>query len=74
MTTRARVTLTFPALDGAATALVLCAGADKRDILGKIRAAGRDASARYPIAQVAPREQLRWLLDRAATSPAAASP
>jgi len=66
--TRARVTLTYPMLNGADTALILCAGADKRDILGKIHAAGADAAARYPIMLIAPRERLRWLLDNAAGS------
>jgi 6-phosphogluconolactonase len=72
--TRARVTLTYPLLNGADTTLILCAGADKRDILGKISAARADAPARYPVMQIAPRERLCWLLDRAAASPVGASP
>jgi 6-phosphogluconolactonase len=67
---RPRVTLTYPVLNGASTTLVLCAGTDKRDILAKIDAAGADAPARYPVMQIAPRDRLVWLLDRAATSPA----
>jgi 6-phosphogluconolactonase len=66
--TRERITLTFPVLDRAATTLILCAGADKKEILEKIHAAGPDAPARYPIMRITARDRLCWLLDRAATS------
>jgi 6-phosphogluconolactonase len=66
--TRARITLTFPALDGSRELLLLCAGADKRPILDAIRGAGASAPQRYPAARVMAREHTRWLLDRAAAS------
>lgn len=62
----ARVTLTYPALDAARTTLVLCAGADKRDILAAIAAAGDSAPQRYPAARITARERCWWLFDRAA--------
>jgi 6-phosphogluconolactonase len=64
--TRERITLTFPALDRAATTLILCAGADKREILEKIHVAGPNAPDQYPVARVTARDRLCWLLDRAA--------
>ncbi len=61
-----RVTLTFPALDAARTTLILCAGAGKQAIVTQIRAAGAQAGDRYPVARVAARGTVHWLLDQAA--------
>lgn len=61
-----RVTLTFPALDASRTTLVLCAGAEKRDIIARIRAAGKRAPELYPAARVSARGSVHWFLDRAA--------
>jgi 6-phosphogluconolactonase len=60
---RQRITLTFPPLDAARTVVLLCAGADKRDIVARIRADGPRAAERYPAARVTARERLWWLLD-----------
>jgi 6-phosphogluconolactonase len=61
-----RVTLTFPALDAARTTLILCAGAGKQPIVEQIRAAGVHAGERYPVARVAARGTVHWMLDDAA--------
>jgi 6-phosphogluconolactonase len=71
-TTRARVTLTLPVLDASRDLLLLCAGADKRPILERIRAAGASAGDLFPAARVTAREHVRWLLDRSAASDAGA--
>ncbi len=68
--THDRVTLTFPALDAATTTIVLCAGSDKRAVVGEIMTAGRAAGARYPVARVTARDRVLWMLDRAAAPPA----
>jgi len=64
--TRSRVTLTFPLLDAAADTLILCAGADKRPILERIRTLGDTAGEHYPVARITARQSVRWLVDQAA--------
>ncbi len=69
MTTRQRVTLTYPVFDNARAVVFLCAGAGKRAILSTIMAeAGGKATAAHPAARVTAREQLIYLADRAALS------
>jgi len=64
--TRARVTLTYPALNAALEALILCAGATKRPILSRLNAAGLEAEKLFPVARVRARKRVWWLIDRAA--------
>ncbi len=71
MTTRNRVTLTFPVLNAARTTIVLCAGADKRPVLHEILT-DSSATSRYPAARITAQERLVWMIDRAA-APAAHS-
>jgi 6-phosphogluconolactonase len=66
VTTRSRVTLTFPVLDAAADILILCAGVDKRPVLERIRALGDAAGAQFPVARITAREHVRWFVDQAA--------
>jgi len=66
MSSRDRVTLTYPVLDAARDTFFLCAGADKHPILSAIRAAGLAAGDRYPAARVTARGRLRWIVDRLA--------
>ena len=57
-----RVTLTYPVLESCRHAAFLVAGADKRDVLGRVR--GGDAS--LPAAPYRPAGELHWFTDRAA--------
>jgi 6-phosphogluconolactonase len=66
MTTRDRVTLTYPVLNNGRMVLMLCAGADKREILAHVLADAGTPGAPYPAARLDAREQLIWLVDRAA--------
>jgi 6-phosphogluconolactonase len=63
---RQRLTCTLPVLNAARRAFVLVSGAAKRDT---VQAALRDRDASLPVARVRPREQLVWMLDRAAAPP-----
>jgi 6-phosphogluconolactonase len=65
MTTRHRVTLTFPVLNAARTTIVLCAGTDKRTVLHDILT-DPSATSRYPAARIAAQERLVWMIDHAA--------
>jgi 6-phosphogluconolactonase len=62
-----RITLTYPAINKARQALVLCSGAAKRGVVAHLLAGGAEA-LRYPAALVSPRERLRWFLDAAAAA------
>jgi 6-phosphogluconolactonase len=57
-----RITLTYPPLESCRHAAFLVAGADKRDVLRRVRAG--DAS--LPAARYRPAGELRWLADAAA--------
>lgn len=63
MAPRQRVTLTLPVLNRAREVMVLCAGAEKRDVVGRIL--GGQAPA-LPAALVRGTARTRWLVDRAA--------
>jgi len=58
-----RLTCTLPVFNAARRALVLVSGAAKRDT---VQAALHDRDTSLPITRVRPREQLVWVLDRAA--------
>jgi len=58
-----RLTCTLPVFNAARRALVLVSGAAKRDT---VQAALHDRDTSLPITRVRPREQLVWMLDRAA--------
>lgn len=60
---RQRLTCTLPVFNAARRALVLVSGAAKRDT---VQAALYDRDSSLPITRVQPREQLVWMLDRAA--------
>lgn len=66
MTTRARVTLTYPILNAARVVLFLCAGADKRERLAAVLADTGRPDSPYPASRVTARERLVWLVDEAA--------
>ncbi len=57
-----RITLTYPALESCRHAAFLVAGADKRDVLARVR--GGDLS--LPAARYRPAGALHWFTDRAA--------
>ncbi len=57
-----RITLTYPALESCRHAVFLVAGADKRDVLARVR--GGDLS--LPAARYRPAGGLHWFTDRAA--------
>jgi 6-phosphogluconolactonase len=61
VTTRARVTLTYPVLDAASETFILCAGENKRPILDHIRNDGPSAAERYPVARIRARSRVLWL-------------
>lgn len=58
-----RITLTLSALNGARVAAFLVTGADKRDTLHDVLGG---ASPDLPAARIRPREELIWMVDRAA--------
>ena len=60
---RQRLTCTLPVFNAARRALVLVSGAAKRDT---VQAALHDRDSALPITRIRPREQLVWMLDRAA--------
>jgi 6-phosphogluconolactonase len=66
MKTRDRVTLTYPVINSGRMVLMLCAGADKRETLAHVLADAGTPGAPYPAARLDAREQLIWLVDRAA--------
>ncbi len=57
-----RITLTYPALESCRYAAFLVAGADKRDVLARVRAGGAD----LPAAHYHPVGELHWFADQAA--------
>jgi len=57
-----RITLTYPALESCRHAAFMVAGADKRDILARVRAGDQS----LPAARYHPNCQLRWFADAAA--------
>jgi 6-phosphogluconolactonase len=57
-----RITLTYPALESCHHAAFLVAGADKRDVMARVRA----GDAALPAARVHPSGVLHWFTDRAA--------
>jgi 6-phosphogluconolactonase len=57
-----RITLTYPALDSSGDVAFLVSGAEKRDVLRRIRAGDRT----LPAARIRPAGRLHWLVDRAA--------
>ncbi len=62
-----RVTLTLPMLNRAREVFVLCAGAEKREIVRELLRATGHAAARYPAAEVRGVDRTVWFLDRAAS-------
>ena len=58
----ARITLTYPALDGSRDTAFLVTGASKRDVLSRARAGDRT----LPAGRIRPVGQLHWFTDRAA--------
>ena len=58
-----RITLTYPALESCRHAAFLVAGAEKRDVLTRVRA----GDAALPAARLHPQGELLWFMDRAAT-------
>jgi 6-phosphogluconolactonase len=66
MTTRERVTLTYPVLAAARVVLFLCAGADKRERLASVLAETGRPDAPFPASRMTARERLVWLVDDAA--------
>ena len=57
-----RITLTFPALDSSRDLAFLVAGAQKKEIVRRVRAAERT----LPAARIRPAGRLHWFVDRAA--------
>ena len=57
-----RLTLTYPALESCRQAAFLVAGADKRDVLARVRSGARD----LPASQYRPTGELHWFVDQAA--------
>jgi len=57
-----RITLTYPVLESCRHAAFLVAGADKRDILARVRA----GAAELPAAHFHPTGELHWFTDQAA--------
>jgi 6-phosphogluconolactonase len=66
MTTRSRVTLTYPVLNAARIVLFLCAGADKRQRLAAVLADTGRPDAPNPASRMTAVERLVWLVDEAA--------
>jgi len=68
MPSRDRVTLTYPALDGAREAWLLCVGAEKRRAVhaARLAVAAGDGRGGEPASRVRAREGTLWLVDRAA--------
>lgn len=64
---RARVTLTFPALNAARTVIFLVAGEEKQRVLGEILGADATSASSYPAARVHGVQRTVWMLDRAAS-------
>ena len=62
---RDRLTMTWPVLSRARAIVVLCAGADKHEVLAVLRS-GSPAALALPAARLAALPQARWLADRAA--------
>jgi 6-phosphogluconolactonase len=58
----ARITLTYPALDGSRDVAFLVTGASKRDVLARARAGDRT----LPAGRIRPVGKLHWFTDRAA--------
>ena len=58
----ARITLTYPALESSRAAAFLIAGAEKHDILGRVR----PGDPALPAGRLRPQGELWWLTDRAA--------
>jgi 6-phosphogluconolactonase len=61
-----RLTLTLPAIDAARNVFFLVAGADKREIAGKLLSLGPEGSPEYPASLVRPQGGVTLFLDRAA--------
>lgn len=61
-----RLTLTLPAINAAGQVFFLAAGADKKEILGKILRLGPEGSAEYPASLIHPQNGVTLFLDRAA--------
>jgi 6-phosphogluconolactonase len=59
-----RITLTYPALDSSRDAAFVVAGAEKRDVVARVR----DGDRTLPAASVRPVGRLHWFTDRAAAS------
>ena len=57
-----RITLTYPALESCRYAVFLVAGADKRDVLARVRAGAPD----LPASHYHPMGELHWFADQAA--------
>jgi 6-phosphogluconolactonase len=57
-----RITLTYPALESCRHAAFLVAGADKRDVLARVRAGDQS----LPAARYRPQGELRWFTDAGA--------
>jgi 6-phosphogluconolactonase len=66
MKTRQRVTLTYPMFANSRAVVFLVAGPDKRRILADVLADAGNPSARYPASRITARDQLLYLVDRAA--------
>lgn len=60
----ARVTTTFPFINGARAVIVLIAGADKHRVVSEILG-GAEAALAYPAARVTPRGRSLWMVERA---------
>ena len=60
-----RLTFTVPLINKAKCVLFLLAGANKKEVLGKVFASDED-SYLYPARLIQPQGELRWLLDKAA--------
>jgi len=58
----ARITLTYPALESSRAVAFLVAGAEKHDILGRVR----EGETALPAGRLRPQGELWWLTDRAA--------
>jgi 6-phosphogluconolactonase len=59
---QARITLTYPALESSRAVVFLVAGAEKHDILGRVRG----GETGLPAGRLRPQGELWWLTDRAA--------
>ena len=61
-----RITLTFPVLRRARHTFFLVAGADKKEIVAKLRRGAPDEIANLPVAMLKPEGEEIWFLDKAA--------